>query len=62
MMRRFHSYGPVDRAADYARHVGLDKVTMAVFISVLDDDVLAQLAGTDSYGGVQVHVVMIGWF
>jgi len=35
---------------------------MAVFISVLDDDVLAQLAGTDSYGGVQVHVVMIGWF
>jgi hypothetical protein len=50
------------RAADYARHVGLAEVTMAVFISVLDDDVLAQLAGTDSYDGVQVHVVMIGWF
>lgn len=50
------------KAADYARHVGLNEVTMAVFIPVLDEDVLAQLSGTDNDNGVQVNVVMIGWF
>ncbi len=50
------------KAASYAKQVGLDRVTMAVFIPVLDEDVLAQLSTTETHDGVEVTVVMIGWF
>ncbi len=51
-----------EKAAKYAKQVGLDRVTMAVFIPVLDEDVLAQLSTTEMHNGVEVTVVMIGWF
>ncbi len=50
------------KAASYAKQVGLDRVTMAVFIPVLDEEVLAQLSTTETHDGVEVTVVMIGWF
>lgn len=50
------------KAAAYAKQLGLDVVTMAAFIPVLDKEILAQLSGTEMHDGVQVHVVKIGWF
>jgi len=50
------------KTATYAKQVGLNEVTMAVFIPVLDEEVLAKLSTTETHDGVQVTVVMIGWF
>ncbi len=50
------------KAASYAKQVGLDCVTMAVFIPVLDEEVLAELSTTETHDRVEVSVVMIGWF
>lgn len=50
----------IPQAAAYAKQAGLDMVTLAVFIPLLDEEILAQLSGTESHDGVQVHVVMIG--
>ncbi len=50
------------KTADYAKQLGLSEVTMAVFIPVLDEDILAKLSGTETHNGIQVTVVMIGWF
>lgn len=50
------------QAADYAKQIGLDTITMAVFIPVLDEETLAQLSRTETHDGVQMHVIMIGWF
>ncbi len=50
------------KAANYAKQVLLDRVTMAVFIPVLDEGVLEQLSTTETHDGVEVTVVMIGWF
>ncbi len=49
------------RAADYARSMGLTAVTMAVFVPVEDETVLAKLSGHVVIEGVQVEVVAIGW-
>ncbi len=48
-------------AADYARNLGYDRVTMAVFIPMEDETVLAKLSGETVLEGVQVTVVAIGW-
>ena len=48
-------------AAEYAKSLGLESVTMAVFIPVEDETVLAKLSGKQRLYGVQVHVVAIGW-
>ncbi len=50
------------KTANYAKQLGLSEVTMAVFIPVLDEDILASLSKTELHDGVQVTVVMIGWF
>jgi len=49
------------RAAQYAQQLGLDRLTLAVFIPVVDETVLAQLSGTTVHHGVQVTVVAISW-
>ncbi|MEM7531740.1 MAG: hypothetical protein AAF639_06175 [Chloroflexota bacterium] len=49
------------QAARYARSVGLNYVTLAVFVPVLDEDVLTQLSVTETVSGVDVTVVAIGW-
>ena len=48
-------------AAQYAKDLGLDQVTMAVFIPVEDETVLEKLSSDEVVKEVQVTVVMIGW-
>ena len=50
-----------ETAAQYAQDLGLDQVTMAVFIPVTDETVLAKLSSDEVVNGVQVTVVMIAW-
>ncbi len=49
------------KAAQYAKSLKLDVVTMAVFVPVDDDTVLKKLSGEYAIQGVQVIVVAIGW-
>ena len=49
------------RAAEYAQSLGLAAVTMAVFVPVTDETVLAKLSEQVVIEGVQVDVVAIGW-
>jgi hypothetical protein len=49
------------QAAEYARQSGLDAVTVAVFMPVKDDRVLAQISRTTRLAEVTVTVVAIGW-
>jgi hypothetical protein len=49
------------KAAQYASSLGLDNITMAVFVPVLDEDVLTGLSGVETINGVDVTVVAIGW-
>jgi len=49
------------KAAGYAKSLGLDSITMAVFVPVLDEAVLAGLSGTEITDGIEVTVVAIGW-
>ncbi|MCI5150986.1 MAG: hypothetical protein D3916_16655, partial [Candidatus Electrothrix sp. MAN1_4] len=49
------------QAAEYAAKLGLDSVTVALFIPVQEEDVLEQLSSTEVVEGVAVHVVAIGW-
>jgi hypothetical protein len=49
------------QAAEYAIQLGLDRVTVALFIPVKEEDVLEQLSSTEVVEGVTVSVVAIGW-
>lgn len=48
-------------AAKYALQTGLTSVTMALFVPVEDQEVLAKLSGEDTLRNVHVRVVAIGW-
>jgi hypothetical protein len=50
-----------EQAADYAKNLGIDCVTVAVFIPVLEENVLEKLSTTEVVNGVEVNVVAIGW-
>ncbi|NJN66369.1 MAG: hypothetical protein HC884_06470 [Chloroflexaceae bacterium] len=49
------------QAAAYAHQIGFDQVTVALFVPVLEETVLARLSGTEVINGVQVSTVAIGW-
>ncbi|MDM8521673.1 ATP-binding protein [Anaerolineales bacterium HSG6] len=49
------------KAAAYANSLGLDNITMAVFVPVLDEAVLAKLSGVEIIKGIKVTVMAIGW-
>jgi len=49
------------QAARYAQQMGLDQVTLVLFIPVEDEQVLQSLSVTDLINGVTVSVVAIGW-
>jgi hypothetical protein len=49
------------QAAGYAASLGLDRVTVALFIPVVEEDVLEQLSSTEVVEGVTVSVVALGW-
>jgi hypothetical protein len=50
-----------ERAAQYAQQLGLNRLTMAVFVPVVDETVLEKLSGSAVIDGVQVTVVAISW-
>ncbi|MDM8558891.1 AAA-like domain-containing protein [Candidatus Parabeggiatoa sp. HSG14] len=50
-----------DQAANYAKDLGIDRVTVALFIPVLDETVLKTLTTIEVVNGVEVTVVAIGW-
>ena len=49
------------QAARYARSLGFERVTMAMFVPVDDETVLEKLSVEEVIGEVQVTVVAIGW-
>ncbi len=49
------------QAARYAKQKGLDTVTLAVFVPVLEEDALAKLSSTETVNGIVVSTVAIGW-
>jgi len=49
------------QAASYARNLNLNSVTLALFVPVDDEVVLAKLSGEHQSDGVTVTVVAIGW-
>jgi hypothetical protein len=51
----------LQQAAEYARESGLDAVTVAVFMPVKDEQVLAHISHETRLGDVTVTVVAIGW-
>ncbi|KHD08997.1 hypothetical protein PN36_00275 [Candidatus Thiomargarita nelsonii] len=50
-----------EQAADYAKNLGFDSVTIALFIPVLEEAVLEKLSTIEVVNGVEVSVVAIGW-
>jgi len=50
-----------EQAAAYARSLNLNSVTLALFVPVDDETVLAKLSGEHQISGVTVTVVAIGW-
>lgn len=53
----------IDRAqaARYAKSLGFDTVTLAMFLPVEDETVLEKLSGEETIDGVQLTVVAVGW-
>jgi hypothetical protein len=49
------------QAARYAEQLGLDSVTLAVFVPTDDENVLNQLSGEKKIGDVKVTVSAVGW-
>ena len=51
----------VKQAAQYGRDIGVEEVTLALFVPVKDEEVLAKLSWEEAVEGVKVTVVAIGW-
>ncbi len=51
----------LQQAAKYARKLALPSITLAVFVPVDDDHILAELSQSQVMDGVTVHVTAIGW-
>ena len=49
------------QAANYAKRLRLDKVTVATFVPIEEEAVLQELSVTEALDGVVVTVVAIGW-
>ncbi|KHD04320.2 hypothetical protein PN36_23145, partial [Candidatus Thiomargarita nelsonii] len=49
------------QAADYAKNLNIDSVTIALFIPVLEETVLKKRSILEVINGVEVRVVAIGW-
>ena len=50
-----------NQAGSYAKKLGLNSVTVAVFVPVEDENVLEKLSGETNISGVKVAVSAIGW-
>ncbi len=51
----------LEKAAWTAKSLGLDRVALAMFLPVEDEEVLEKLSGEEMIDGVRVMVVAIGW-
>ena len=51
----------VGQASDYAKKLGLDRITLVTFIPTEDENVLEKLSGEETMGNVRVSVSAIGW-
>ncbi len=49
------------QAIDYAKKLHYTAITLAVFVPVEDEEILAQLSGEQTIDGVRLHVAAIGW-
>jgi len=49
------------QAIQYAKNLALSSITLAVFVPVEDEKILAELSGATTLDGVRLHVVAIGW-
>jgi hypothetical protein len=49
------------QAANYGKSLGMDAVTLVVFLPVDDETVLEQLSGEETIDAVRVTVCAIGW-
>jgi hypothetical protein len=49
------------QAIDYAKKLGINCVTIALFIPVLEETVLNKLSTIDIIDGIKVDIVAIGW-
>ena len=49
------------QAAEYAGSLGLDEVSIALFVPVTEEDVLEKLSGEHEIDGIKVQVKAIGW-
>jgi len=49
------------QAVQYAQKLRFPTITLAVFVPVEDEAILAQLSGEQTFDGVRVHVAAIGW-
>lgn len=49
------------QAARYGKRLGLDQVTLAMFVPIEEETVLQELSVTETIDGVTVYVVAIGW-
>jgi hypothetical protein len=49
------------QAARYTKQLGLQQVTLAVFVPLEEEAVLQELSVTETVDGVTVTVVAIGW-
>ncbi len=50
-----------DQAAKYAKSLGMNTVTLAMFVPIEDEAVLEKLSGDTMIDTTHVHVVAIGW-
>ncbi len=50
-----------EKAAWCAKSLGFDNVTLAMFVTVVDDAKLEKLSGEEMIDGVRMTVVEIGW-
>ncbi|MDM8515567.1 AAA-like domain-containing protein [Desulfobacterales bacterium HSG16] len=51
----------INQAGGYGKSLGLDTVTLAVFVPTDDEEILAKLSGEEKSEEVRVMVVAIGW-
>jgi len=49
------------QAAQYAKSLGFEQVTVAMFVPVDDETILEKLSSEEIIEGVQVKLVAIGW-
>ena len=59
--QRYNRSKSLTQAAEYAKSLQLESVTIALFVPTQDDTILEQLSVIKTFDGVTVSVTAIGW-